>query len=121
MFIGESGQVGVTSMVVRSSAGAVNRIPIVRVPNVMSVMVALRKKDIQVIAASEKATHALMDHNLTSGTVIVIGNEGVGPRTELLQRCDAVVKIPQVGTIGSLNAAVAAGIFFYEVRRQRGV
>jgi len=121
VFIGESGQVGVTSMVVRSSAGAVNRIPIVRVPDVMTVVESFRKRSIQVIAASEKATRALMDHNLTSGTVIVIGNEGVGPRTELLQRCDAVVKIPQVGTIGSLNAAVAAGIFFYEVRRQRGV
>jgi 23S rRNA (guanosine2251-2'-O)-methyltransferase len=121
VFIGESCQVGVTSMVVRSSAGAVNRIPIVRVPDVMTVVESFRKRSIQVIAASEKATRALMDHNLTPGTAIVIGNEGVGPRAEVLQRCDTIVKIPQIGTIGSLNAAVAAGIFFYEVRRQRGV
>ncbi len=120
VFIGESGQVGVTSMVVRSSAGAVNRIPIVRVPDVIPVVDRFRTLKIQVVAASEKADHALMDHDLTSGTAIVIGNEGVGPRPELLRRCTTVVKIPQVGTIGSLNAAVAAGIFFYEMRRQRG-
>lgn len=119
VFIGETGQVGVTSMVVRSSAGAVNRVPIVRVADLMALSAALRGKGIQLVAASEKADGNLMDHDFKAGCAVVIGNEGVGPRQELMAQCDRVVKIPQVGHIGSLNAAVAAGIFFYEVRRQR--
>jgi len=119
LFIAESGQVGVTSMVVRSSAGAVNRLPIVRVPEVAALVDRLKAKGIKVVAASEKAVGNIMDYNFAQGISIVIGNEGVGPGAQLLDQCDAVVKIPQTGRIGSLNAAVAAGIFFYEIRRQR--
>jgi 23S rRNA (guanosine2251-2'-O)-methyltransferase len=121
VFIGETGQVGVTSMVVRSSAGAVNRVPIVRVPELAILVDGLRAKQIHVVAASEKASGELMAHDFRRGCAVVIGNEGVGPRPDILARCDSIVKIPQVGRIGSLNAAVAAGIFFYEVRRQRGI
>ncbi len=119
VFIGDSGQVGVTSMVVRSSAGAVNRLPIVRVPELNALVGRLKDKGIHVVAASEKATCSIMDYNFKQGIAIVIGNEGIGPGLELMNRCSAIVKIPQSGHIGSLNAAVAAGIFFYEVRRQR--
>ena len=119
IFIGETGQVGVTSMVVRSSSGAVNRIPIARVPDLEVLAGELKAHTIRIVAASEKAAGDLMDNDFRAGSTIVIGNEGVGPRPGLLSQCDSVVKIPQVGHIGSLNAAVAAGIFFYEVRRQR--
>jgi len=119
VFMAESGQVGVTSMVVRSSAGAVNRLPIVRVSDLEALVDRLKAKGIKVVAASEKAAGNIMDYNFTQGISIVIGNEGVGPGAGLLKKCDAVVKIPQTGHIGSLNAAVAAGIFFYEIRRQR--
>lgn len=119
VFISESGQVGVTSMVVRSSAGAVNRLPIVRVPDLEGLCGRLQAKGLKVVAASEKAACDIMDYDFAQGVSIVIGNEGVGPGAQLLQKCSAVVKIPQTGHIGSLNAAVAAGIFFYEVRRQR--
>ncbi|MEI7880240.1 MAG: 23S rRNA (guanosine(2251)-2'-O)-methyltransferase RlmB [bacterium] len=119
VFIADSGQVGVTSMVVRSSAGAVNRLPIVRVAELAVLIDRLKAKGIRVVAASEKAACNIVDYNFTQGVAIVIGNEGVGPGGELLQRCNEVVKIPQAGHIGSLNAAVAAGIFFYEIRRQR--
>jgi len=120
VFIGESGQVGVTSMVVRSSAGGVNRIPIARVSNLEELVRRLQSLGIRLVGASEKAGRDLKDYDFNKGSAIVIGNEGVGPRPGLLSLCDSVVKIPQVGTIGSLNAAVAAGIFFYEIRRQRG-
>ena len=119
IFIPESGQVGVTSMVVRSSAGAVNRVPIVRVPDLEALVDRLKAKGIKVVAASEKAVCPIMDYNFGQGISIVIGNEGVGPGAQLLQHCDDIVSIPQTGRIDSLNAAVAAGIFFYEVRRQR--
>lgn len=119
LFIAESGQVGVTSMVVRSSVGAVNRLPIVRVPDLEPLVERLKGKGIKVVAASEKVEGAIMDCNFKEGIAIVIGNEGVGPRAGILQKCHERVTIPQAGHIGSLNAAVAAGIFFYEVRRQR--
>lgn len=119
LFIGESGQVGVTSMVVRASAGAVNRVPIVRVGDLGGLAMRLRARGVRVIAASEKADGILKAQDLTKGTAVLVGNEGIGVRSDLLAQCDMRVRIPQVGRIGSLNAAVAASIFFYEVRRQR--
>jgi len=120
VYIGESGQVGVTSMVVRSSAGAVNRVPIVKVTDLESLVGRLKAAGVRVVAGSEKAEHTAAAHDFIQGTALIMGNEGVGPRASLLAHCDAVVKIPQSGHIGSLNVAVAAGIFCYEVRRQRG-
>jgi 23S rRNA (guanosine2251-2'-O)-methyltransferase len=119
VFIGEIGQVGVTSMVVRSSAGAINRIPIVRVADLDALIGRLRATGIRAVAASEKAEGVVAAYDFTRGTALLMGNEGVGPRPALLSQCDAVVKIPQIGRIGSLNVAVAAGIFCYEIRRQR--
>jgi len=119
VYIGETGQVGVTSMVVRSSAGAVNRVPIVRVPDLEVLLGRLKAAGIRVVAASEKAEHTAAGTDFTRGTALMMGNEGVGPRPGLMAHCDAVVKIPQAGHIGSLNVAVAAGIFCYEIRRQR--
>lgn len=120
IFIGDAGQVGVTSMVVRSSAGAVNRVPIVRVSDLSGLVERLCAMNIHPVAASEKAECELIHYNFLRGSAVIIGNEGAGPRPELVGRCESVLRIPQVGHIGSLNAAVAAGIFFYEVRRQRG-
>ena len=120
VFIGTTGQVGVTSMVARSSAGAVNRVPIVRVNELDVLVEGLRQRGLRVVAASEKAEGVLMDQDFTRGSAIIVGNEGCGVRASLLERCDLRVRIPQVGKIGSLNAAVAASVFFYEVRRQRG-
>ena len=119
VFIGSMGQVGVTSMVARSSAGAVNRVPIVHVGELEVLVEGLKEKGLRVVAASEKAEGVAMDQNFTRGTALIVGNEGCGVRASLLERCDARVRIPQVGQIGSLNAAVAASVFFYEVRRQR--
>lgn len=119
VFIGCAGQVGVTSMVARSSAGAVNRVPIVRVDELEALVDELSQRGLRVVAASEKAEETLITHDFVRPSAVIIGNEGAGVRPSLLQRCAARVRIPQVGKIGSLNAAVAASVFFYEVRRQR--
>jgi 23S rRNA (guanosine2251-2'-O)-methyltransferase len=116
--IGRSHQVGVTSMVARASAGAVNHLPIIRVES-LPLTVACCKPALTVIGASEKSDSPLFQHDLTVPTAIVIGNEGQGISPGLLEQCDALVQIPQAGRIGSLNAAVSASIFFYEARRQR--
>ena len=119
VFIGEHGQVGVTSMVARSSAGAVNRVPIVRVPVLEDLAARLSERAVRLVAASEKSESPLMAFDFSGPVAVVIGNEGIGIRPALLAACQATVTIPQSGRIGSLNAAIAASIFFYEIRRQR--
>ncbi|MEI6148762.1 MAG: TrmH family RNA methyltransferase [bacterium] len=119
LFIAEAGQVGVTSMVVRSSAGAVNRLPIVRVMELEGMARRMKERGWCLMAASEKADTVLKNQDFTGGSVVIVGNEGIGIRPGLLALCDVRVRIPQVGRIGSLNAAAAASVFFYEARRQR--
>lgn len=121
ILIPAAGQVGVTSMVARSSAGAVNRIPIARVESLEATAGLLRARGVAVVAASEKGSVAIGEYDFRRGVAVIIGNEGRGVSPGLLGLCDAVLRIPQKGRIGSLNAAVAAGVFFYEVARQRGM
>jgi 23S rRNA (guanosine2251-2'-O)-methyltransferase len=71
------------------------------------------------VGASEKASTEISACDLKRPVCIVMGNEGVGLSPAILARCVETVRIPQHGQVGSLNAAVAAGVFFYEVRRQR--
>lgn len=119
VFIGEREQVGVTSMVVRSSAGAVNRIPVVRVESLESLAARLKERGMRLAAASEKGVKPVFECRLTGACAVIVGNEGKGVRPELIAMCDDVLRIPQVGKIGSLNAAVAASLVFYEILRQR--
>ena len=121
VFIGEIGQAGVTSMVVRSSAGAVNRVPIVRVADLDALAGRLAAHGVRLVAATEKAVATLAAFAFTGSVAVIVGNEGVGIRPSLLAACQTHVCIPQCGRIGSLNAAVAAAIVFYEIRRQRGM
>lgn len=117
--IGDREQADVNSQVARSSAGAVNHLPIARTADLAAAADQLRKLGFQIVGASEKATVPLYDADFRKSTVVIIGNEGRGIRPELLSRCDVSVAIPLAGRVGSLNAAVAAGILFYELQRQR--
>lgn len=118
-FIGRAGQVGVTSLVARTSAGAINYVPIARMDDLAELLRRLRKLQIAPVAATERGTTPLDRHDFRTPTALVIGNEGCGIREELLRECTAHVRIPQAGHVSALNAAVAAGILFYEVARQR--
>ena len=81
--------------------------------------VELKGRGVRLIGASEKAEKLPSECDLNSPAAIVIGNEGTGMSDELKSCCDELVRIPQSGRIGSLNAAVAAGILVYEAGRQR--
>jgi 23S rRNA (guanosine2251-2'-O)-methyltransferase len=111
--------VGVTSHVARSSSGAVNRIAISQVGDLPALSRQLKKAGVVLVGASEKASTPIYDYDFTQPTTIVMGNEGVGIGTAMQAQCDCLLQIPQHGAIGSLNAAAAASIFFYEARRQR--
>lgn len=119
VLIGEREQVGVTSHVARSSAGAVNFLNICRVPNLCEASQRLLATDYQLIAATEKSSTPPSQIDFRSNTAIVIGNEGTGIDPDLLNLATQTCAIPQSGHIDSLNAAVAAGILCYEVARQR--
>jgi 23S rRNA (guanosine2251-2'-O)-methyltransferase len=120
VFIGTHRQVPVTSMVARSSAGVVNRIPIGQVADLSILVDTLRARKVTVIAASEKAEQPLTACDFRPATAIVVGNEGTGISPELSARCDMRAHIPLAEGVGSLNAAAAAAVFFFEAQRQRG-
>lgn len=119
VFLGERHQADVGTHVARSSAGAVNYLPIARTPELAEAIDALRRSGIRLIGASEKATLTAPECNLQSAVALVLGNEGTGLSRESLSACDELVRISQVGKTNSLNVAVAAGILCYEARRQR--
>lgn len=119
LLIGATEQSPVNSQVARSSAGAVNLVPIVRHAALAEGIQRLKGRGFRIIAASEKGTRELEAANLCGKTAIVIGNEGRGVSAEIWDLCDEQLAIPTSGRVGSLNAAVAAGIFCYERLRQR--
>ncbi len=113
------GQVGVTCSVARSSAGAVNRVPLIQADDLSEVFSVLKDAGVLCLGASEKSDCSVIDQDLQPSIAIVMGNEGKGLSAETLAACSRCVSIPQTGEIGSLNAAAAAAVMFYEVRRQR--
>lgn len=118
--IGSREQVGVTSQVARSSVGAVNRLPIARVPDLALFLESL-PATLTIVSASEKASTIISDFDFCQPTLLVIGNEGRGISDEVARHCRAAVRIPQQGTLNSLNAAAALAIICYEARRQQQV
>ncbi len=119
IFIGTTHQVGVTSLVARSSAGAVNHVPIARSDNLEELLREFRTRGIQVLGTDGSQGVPVGESDLRKPTAIVIGNEALGMRASLREHCDQLIHIPQHGQVTSLNAAVSAGILFYEARRQR--
>lgn len=117
--IGDRYQSAITPHVARSSAGAVNHLNIYRVPQLNEAVALLKQEEYQMIAATEKAGSRLWDAELTRPMVILIGSETSGIAEDLLSLCDLQVRIPMLGGVNSLNAAVAAGIVLYECRRQQ--
>lgn len=119
VIIGKREQAGISSHVARSSAGAVNYLNITAVDSLLDVASQLQSLGHELIAATEKGQQSPAALDLTHGLTLVIGNEGHGIDHDLQEACQTHCTIPQTGHIDSLNAAVAAGILCYEVRRQR--
>ncbi len=117
--VGSVGQADVTATVARSSAGAVNYVPIIKVTDLSLLLIQCQAAGLAIVGTDASTSQTVETFDFTQATVIVIGNESAGIQAELRERCDALVAIPQCGHVGSLNAAVAAGILCYEVHRQR--
>ena len=110
--------VGLTSTVVKASAGAINYTPVAKVTNIAKTIDELKDRGMWFACADMGGT-TMYDCNLTGSIGIVIGNEGSGVSRLVKEKCDYVVSIPMKGDIDSLNASVAAGVLAYEVVRQR--
>lgn len=109
---------GLTHVVAKASAGAVEHIPIVRVTNLVSTMNQLKEKNIWFYAADMEGT-MWCQQDYSGGVGLVIGAEGKGIGRLVKETCDFTVSLPMRGKIESLNASVASGIVLYEIARQR--
>ncbi|MEA4972612.1 MAG: 23S rRNA (guanosine(2251)-2'-O)-methyltransferase RlmB [Candidatus Metalachnospira sp.] len=110
--------VGLTATVGKTSAGAMEYMPVARVTNISKTIDDLKKEGIWV-ACADIGGEDYFDASLDSAIALVIGAEGDGVSRLVKEKCDYVVSIPMYGKISSLNASVAAGLLMYEVVRQR--
>ncbi|HAH44855.1 MAG TPA: 23S rRNA (guanosine(2251)-2'-O)-methyltransferase RlmB [Planctomycetaceae bacterium] len=116
---GSHEQCEVTSLVCRTSAGAVNHIPLIQVPDLISLCRDWKKNGINIVGTAMQASEMLTEYNFQQPTAVIVGNEGTGISPELQAECTNLVRIPQQGRTESLNVAVSASILLYEAGRQR--
>ena len=109
---------GLTAVVARTSAGALNYTPVARVTNLVSVMSQLKDEGLWFVCG-DMAGESMYRLNLTGPIGLVIGNEGDGVGKLVKETCDMTASIPMKGDIDSLNASVAAGVLAFEIVRQR--
>ena len=110
---------GLTSIVAKTSAGAVSYVPVARVPNIPALLEQLQKEGVWVFGTAAEGTSELYSADLKGPAAIVIGSEGDGMTRLVREKCDFLVSIPMKGRISSLNASAAAAILLYEAVRQR--
>jgi len=110
--------VGLTATVARTSAGALNYTPVVKVTNLSKTIEELKEKGLWFVCADMEG-EVMYDLNLTGPIGLVIGNEGEGVSRLVKEKCDFVARIPMKGDIDSLNASVAMGVLSFEIARQR--
>lgn len=107
-----------TPVVHKTSAGAASWLPVARVPNLAAAVDRLKQENIW-IYGTDMLGDLYTDTSFDGAVALVIGSEGSGISRIIRDKCDFLVKLPMMGKITSLNASVAAGIFMYEVLRQR--
>ncbi len=121
VFIPERRAVGLTGTVAKTSAGALNYVPVARVTNIAQLADELKERGIWTVGASADADQLYTDWDWTGGCALFLGGEESGLRRLVREHCDVLVRIPLRGRTESLNVSVAAGILLYEIVRQRDV
>ena len=111
--------VGLSPVVAKASAGAVEYIPVARVTNLTAALKELQSKGLWVYGTAADGETQLYSADLQGPSVIVIGNEGAGMSRLVRQTCDVLVRVPMKGRVSSLNASATAAILLYEALRQR--
>jgi len=107
------------SATIKSSAGAIFKVPICRTDHLKKALIFLKNSGLQLVAGTEKGAVDYYRERLTGPVAMMMGSEGEGISPAYLKLSDKQVKIPMLGEIASLNVSVATGILLYEVVRQR--
>ena len=111
--------VGLSAIVAKASAGALEYVPVAKVGNIANTVDELKEKGLWVAGAAMEGESVYGKADLTGPLAIVIGSEGSGISRLVKEKCDFLVSIPMQGKINSLNASVAAGVLMLEAARQR--
>ena len=109
---------GLNATVFKTSAGAASYVPVARVPNLAAAIDKLKENGVWIYGTDISGSD-YSETDFSGGCALVIGSEGFGMSRLIKEKCDFMIKLPMLGKINSLNASVAAGIFMYEVLRQR--
>jgi 23S rRNA (guanosine2251-2'-O)-methyltransferase len=109
----------VTPAACKASAGAVEHLPVARVRNLADWLAEAKNEEAWIYGADADSERSYTDVEWTGRAVVVLGSEGKGLRQRVAKTCDELVSIPIAGSIGSLNASVAAAVILFEARRQR--
>ncbi|HLK47606.1 MAG TPA: 23S rRNA (guanosine(2251)-2'-O)-methyltransferase RlmB [Bryobacteraceae bacterium] len=110
---------GLTDVVAKAAAGALEHLPVVRVANINRALDGLKKRGYWIYGLDERGAEDYDRVNYTEPTALVLGGEGKGLHEQVRKRCDLLVRIPMAGKISSLNVSVAAGIVLFEWKRRR--
>jgi 23S rRNA (guanosine2251-2'-O)-methyltransferase len=119
VFIPERRAAGLTSVVAKVSAGAIDHIPVARVTNTTRLLEMLKEAGVWIYGVEPTATKLFTDVDLRGPIGLVFGGEGKGLRPGILQHCDERIRIPMKGHVQSLNVSASAAVTLFEVVRQR--
>ncbi len=119
IIIQKKGGAPINGDTIKTSAGAIFKIPICKVDHIKDAVFYMQSSGIKVVAATEKADDYIYDISLNEPCAIVMGSEGKGINPSVLKVVDNKAKLPILGDIESLNVSVACGAFLYETVRQR--
>jgi len=117
--IPEKGSARITADAVKTSAGALNILPVCREKSIVRTVEFLKDSGLKIICGAEKSGTSASETDLTGPALLILGSEDKGISRELKSLADYEVQIPMKGSISSLNVSVAAGIMLYEIFRQR--
>jgi 23S rRNA (guanosine2251-2'-O)-methyltransferase len=119
VFVPERRAAGLTSVVAKASAGAIDHIPVARVTNLSRLLESLKTAGVWIYGVTPSANKVFTDVDLRGPIGLVLGGEGTGIRPGVLQHCDECIRIPLRGQVQSLNVSAAAAVVLFETVRQR--
>jgi len=119
VFVPERRATGLTEVVAKVAAGALEYVPVARVVNLVRLIEQMKARNIWVVGAAGDAKQLYTDWDWKLPSAMILGNEGYGLHRLVRENCDTLVRIPVMGNLDSLNVSVAAGVILYEARRQR--
>ena len=119
LVVPDHGSAAMNEDAVKTSSGALLRVPVCREQNLKTVVNMAKQYGLQVVASTEKGAVHYRDVDFRRPTLLIMGNEETGISSDLLKLCDVRASLPMCGEVASLNVSVAAGVMLYEALEQR--